>query len=188
MASSNIDIPAIVKNLGSRNLVLVGLMGAGKTTIGRRLARHLELPFVDADAEIEKAAGQTVAEIFETYGEDHFRDGERKVIIRLLQNGPQVLATGGGAFMNDDIRGEITKTSLSIWLKADLALLTKRLGKRSIRPLLKAGDPEKIIRELIKKRYPVYEQADFVVKSRDVPHDVIVRDILDALGPLKAAS
>lgn len=186
MTSSDIDIPAIVKNLGTRNLVLVGLMGAGKTTIGRRLARQMELPFVDADAEIEKAAGQTVAEIFETYGEDHFREGERKVITRLLQNGPQILATGGGAFMNEEIRSEIARHGISIWLKADHALLTKRLGKRSIRPLLKAGDPDKIIGELIKKRYPVYEQADFVVKSRDVPHDTIVFDILGALSALKA--
>lgn len=184
MTKLKLNTASIREKLGTRNLVLVGLMGAGKTTIGRRLSRVLNLPFVDADAEIEKAAGQSVEEIFETYGEDHFRDGERKVIARILQDGPQVVATGGGAFMNQAIRTSIAETSLSIWLKADADLLVKRVGRRPSRPLLKQGDPAEILRELIKKRYPVYEQADIVIQSRDVAHDVIVRDIVDVLNEM----
>lgn len=167
--------------LGTRNLVVVGLMGAGKTVIGRRLAQQLDLPFVDADSEIEKAAGQTIEEIFDTYGERHFRAGERKVIERLLLEGPRVVATGGGAFMSPETREIIAKTGVSIWLKADLDLLVKRVGRRSTRPLLKSGNAKNIMRRLMTQRYPVYQKADFVIQSRDVRHGVIVQEIVDAL-------
>lgn len=187
MPQTSTDIADIKEKIGSRNIVLVGLMGAGKTTVGRRLARLLKYDFTDADAEIEKAAGLTVAEIFETYGEQHFRDGERKVIARLLQTGPKVLATGGGAFMNAEIRESIAASGLSVWLKADLDLLMKRVGRRTHRPLLQRGDPEEIMSALIKQRYPVYAQADFVIQSRDVPHDVIVNEILEAFAAMPGA-
>jgi len=174
------------QRLGTRTLVLVGLMGCGKSSVGRRLASVLDLPFVDADDEIEKAAGKTIAEIFESHGEAHFRDGERKVIARLLQNGPQVLATGGGAYMAAETRERIRATALSIWLRAELPLLMRRVARRDNRPLLKTGDPEGRMRALMAERYPVYAEADVTVDSREVPHDVIVDDVVRALmkGPL----
>lgn len=165
---------------------MVGLMGCGKTSVGRRLSARLDLPFVDADEEIETAAGKTITEIFADHGEAHFRDGERKVIARLLKNGPQVLATGGGAFMHPETRQNIKRTGISIWLKAELPVLMRRVMRRDNRPLLKTADPEARMRELMAERYPIYAEADLVANSRDVPHDVIVDEILDALlkGPL----
>jgi len=172
---------AIVSALGRRGIVLIGMMGAGKTTVGRRLAARLDLPFVDADAEIEKAANLTIPEIFERHGEPHFRDGERKVIARLLGDGCQVLATGGGAFVNAETRAAIEKAAVSIWLKADFDLLFARVKRKANRPLLANPDPEKTLRELIDARYPVYGLADITVSSRDVPHEAVVDDIVDKL-------
>ena len=177
---------AIRERLDGRSLVLVGLMGCGKSSIGRRLATHLELPFVDADDEIEKAAGKTIPEIFADHGEAMFRDGERRVIARLLRSGPQVLATGGGAFMNAETRTGIREAGISIWLKAELAVLMKRVMRRDNRPLLKHADPEARMRELMDLRYPIYAQADLTLHTREVPHDVIVDELITALleGPL----
>jgi shikimate kinase len=168
--------------LGSRSIVLIGLMGAGKTAVGRRLANRLELPFTDADAEIELAAGQTVSEIFAEHGEPYFREGESRVIARLLLAGPQVLATGGGAYMSAGTRANIKSRGISVWLKADLAVLLHRVRRRDNRPLLAAGEPEAVMRELMQKRYPVYAKADITVESRDVPHDVMVSDVVEALA------
>ena len=168
--------------LGRRSIVLIGLMGAGKTAVGRRLANRLDLPFIDADTEIELAAGASISEIFAEHGESYFRQGERKVIARLLEGGPQVLATGGGAYMNTETRANIKARGLSVWLKAELKVLLKRVGRRDNRPLLAAGDPEKVMKRLIEERYPIYEGADLTVESRDVPHDVIVGTVIDALA------
>jgi len=173
---------AIRKALGPRSVVLIGLMGAGKTAVGRRLANRLDLPFIDADSEIEEAAGASISEIFAEHGEAYFRQGERKVIARLLENGPQVLATGGGAYMNPDTRANIKAHGLSVWLKADIKVLMKRVGRRDNRPLLAAGDPEKVMKRLMEERYPIYAEADVTVESRDVPHDVIVGAVIDALA------
>ena len=183
-------VRAVREALGNRSLVMVGLMGCGKTSVGKRLSTRLDLPFVDADEEIEKAAGKTISEIFADHGEAHFRDGERKVIARLLVNGPQVLATGGGAFMNAETRRNIKGAGISIWLKAELPVLMRRVMRRDNRPLLKTADPEARMAELMAERYPVYAEADLVANSREVPHDVIVEEILDALlaGPLAGCS
>jgi shikimate kinase len=169
--------------LGRRSIVLVGMMGAGKSSIGRRLAQQLGLAFVDADAEIEAAAGMTIAEIFATYGEGDFRSGEARVIARLLDDGCQVLATGGGAFMNENTRAAIRQKGLSVWLKADFDVLMRRVKRRSTadRPMLQ-GDPAQRVRELMEARYPVYGEADVTVISRDVPHDTIVNEIVAALA------
>jgi len=175
------DLSHIRNSVADRSIVLVGLMGAGKTTVGRRLAERLGLPFVDADLEIERAAGKTIPEIFADHGEAYFRDGERRVIARLLDQGPQVLATGGGAFMNPETRTLIAGRGLSVWLRADLALLMKRVRRRSNRPLLDTGDPEVVMRQLIDERYPVYAEAAITIDSRDLSHNVIVNDLLLAL-------
>ncbi|MCB8822966.1 shikimate kinase [Microvirga rosea] len=171
----------LTRQLGSRSLVLVGLMGAGKSTVGRRLAQKLSLPFRDADHEIEAAAGMTIPDIFATHGEEHFRDGERRVIARLLHEGPMVLATGGGAFMNEETRSAIAATGISVWLKADLDVLMRRVRKRSTRPLLKTPDPEGTMRHLMDIRYPIYATADITVYSHEVPHDRVVAEIVQAL-------
>ena len=168
--------------LGPRTIVLIGLMGAGKTAVGRRLANKLDLPFIDADTEIEVAAGASISEIFAEHGEAYFRQGERKVIQRLLDSGPQVLATGGGAYMNADTRAAIKARGLSVWLKADIKVLLKRVGRRGNRPLLAGGDPEKVMKKLMQERYPVYAEADVTVESRDVPHELIVGAVIDALA------
>ena len=168
--------------LGARSIVLIGLMGAGKTAVGRRLASRLDLPFADADAEIEAAAGASISEIFAEDGEAYFRQGERKVIVRLLESGPQVLATGGGAYMNPDTRASIEAHGLSIWLKAEIKVLMKRVGRRDNRPLLAAADPEKVMKKLMEERYPVYAEADVTIESRDVPHDAMVGAVIDAIA------
>ena len=168
--------------LANRSIVMVGMMGCGKSSVGRRLAARLELPFVDADDEIETAAGRSIPEIFADHGEQHFRAGECKVIRRLLDGGPQVLATGGGAYMNAETRANIRNAGISIWLKADLPVLMRRVMRRENRPLLKAANPEEVMRGLIEVRYPVYAGADLTIESREVQHDVIVGEILGALS------
>mgnify|MGYP000972671047 CR=1 FL=1 len=170
------------QRLGNHPIVLVGLMGAGKSSIGRRLAEKLGFPFVDADHEIEAAAGKTIPDIFAEHGEAYFREGERRVISRLMGNGAQILATGGGAYMNDDTRARIQADGVSVWLKAPLTLLMKRVMKRQDRPLLKTEDPEAVMRGLMAKRYPVYGLADITVESRDVQHGQMVNDVIRALG------
>lgn len=172
----------IKAQLGRRSIVLVGLMGCGKSSVGKRLAAKLSLPFIDADEEIEKVAAKTIGEIFADQGEDFFRDRERKVICRILANGPQVLATGGGAYMHMDTRQFIRDMGISVWLKAELAVLMRRVGKRDTRPLLKTGNPEATMRKLIEMRYPVYAEADITVESRDEPHDTIVMEIVNRLA------
>jgi shikimate kinase len=176
------QLAEIRQSLGGRSIVLIGLMGAGKTAVGRRLANWLDLPFIDADSEIEEAAGQTITEIFAEHGEAYFREGERKVIARLLEGGPQVLATGGGAYMHPETRAAIKARGVSIWLKADLRVLLKRVGRRDHRPLLAVGDPEAVMKKLMAERGPIYAEADIIVESRDVPHDVIVSAVADALA------
>jgi shikimate kinase len=172
---------AVRERLGRRSIVLVGLMGAGKSTVGRRLAARLDLPFKDADAEIEAAAGMSIADIFATHGEPYFREGERRVIGRLLQEGPSILATGGGAFMSPETRAWIAEAGVSIWLKAEFDVLMRRVRKRSNRPLLKNADPEASMRQLMAARQPIYALADLTVESRDIPHDRVVDDALEAL-------
>jgi shikimate kinase/3-dehydroquinate synthase len=174
----------LVAALGRRTIVLVGLMGSGKTAIGRRLAQKLGLEFVDSDAEIERAAGLTIPEIFERYGEPYFRDGERRVMTRLLSEGPKVVATGGGAFMNEETRAKVREFGISIWLKADLDVLWRRVRKRNHRPLLQNGDPEAMLKKLMDERDPIYAQADMAVISREGPHDSVVEDILASLTAL----
>ena len=176
------EAEAVRQRLGERPIVLVGLMGAGKTSVGRRLAEKLDIPFVDADHEIEAAAGKPIKEIFADHGEAYFREGERRVIQRLIGNGAQVLATGGGAFMNDETRARIQAQGISVWLKAPLPLLMKRVAKRQDRPLLQAEDPEAVMRTLMEKRYPVYALADVAVESRDVQHGQMVNDVIRALA------
>lgn len=171
----------IRRRLGARSLVMVGLMGCGKSTIGRRLAARLDIPFVDADDEIERSAQKSIPEIFADHGEAYFRDGERRVIRRLLLSGPQVLATGGGAYMNPETRATIRSSGIAIWLKAELPVLMRRVLKRDNRPLLRVEDPEVVMRQLMEARYPVYADADLTVESRDVPHEVIVDEILACL-------
>lgn len=168
--------------LGTRSIVLVGMPGCGKSAIGRRLAPLLDLPFVDADEEIEQAAGKSIKEIFADHGEAYFRDGERRVIARLLASGPQVLATGGGAMMVEETRANIRSAGISIWVKADLPVLVRRVSKRSNRPLFEGRDPEIVMKELMEARYPIFATADIAVESRDVPHDVIVGEIVEAIA------
>jgi shikimate kinase len=171
----------IVSALGGRPVVLVGMMGSGKSTIGRRLAARLHLPFLDADHEIEAAAGMSIADIFSTHGEPYFRDGEARVIARLLDSGPCVLATGGGAFMREDTRQRIAARGISLWLKADGDVILKRVKRRADRPLLQTADPAATIDRLIAERSPMYALADLAISSRDVPHEKIVDECVDAL-------
>ncbi len=171
----------ILAGLGKRLIVLVGMMGAGKSTIGRRLAARLNVPFVDADTEIETAAGMTIPESFELHGEPHFRDGEARVIARLLDSGPAVLATGGGSFMREETRRRIAEKAVSIWLKADPEIIMRRVKRRADRPLLQTADPAATVDRLLREREPVYQHADITIASRDVPHDKIVEECLEAL-------
>ncbi|MCP5432861.1 MAG: shikimate kinase [Alphaproteobacteria bacterium] len=169
-------------NAAGRSIALVGMMGAGKSSIGRRLAQRLDLAFADSDAEIEKAARLTIPEIFAAYGEPHFRDGERRVIARLLAGGPIVLATGGGAFMDGDTRALIAERGLSVWIDADLDLLWRRVSRKTNRPLLAGDDPRGVLSSLLERRRPVYALADIRVASGEGPIEETVRAILDALA------
>src|SRR6266487_4809163 len=178
----------IATALGRRSIVLVGMMGSGKSSVGRRLAARLALPFVDADTEIEKAAGMSISDIFSIRGEADFRTGEARVIARLLEGGPQVLATGGGAFVNPDTRAAIAAKGVSIWLKAEFDVLMKRIRRRHDRPLLRTEDPGATLRKLLEERDPIYALADLTVQSRDVLHDKIVDEIVRALaGQMRVA-
>jgi shikimate kinase len=164
-----------------KTLVLIGMMGAGKTSAGRRLAAVLNVPFKDADAEIEAAAGCTITEIFERFGEPEFRAGERKVILRLLQEPPHILATGGGAFMDPETRARIKESAISIWLKADIELLVERVARKDTRPLLRNTDSRAALERLLKQREPVYAEADITVQSDGGPHELVIKRILNAL-------
>lgn len=172
---------ALARLLGRRSIVLVGMMGAGKTSIGKRLAVCIGIPFVDADVEIEAAAGMKIPEIFASHGEPYFRAGEARVIARLLDAGPHVLATGGGAFMNGETRAQIRAKAISVWLKADFDVLLRRVKRRAVgdRPMLKS-DPSQSLRDLLAVREPVYAEADITVISRDVQHDTIIDEIVQA--------
>lgn len=163
-------------------LVLVGLMGSGKTTIGRRLAARLDVPFVDADDEVERAAGCSIEDMFEVHGEAAFREGEKRVIARLLEGQPGVMATGGGAFMNEETREKIRESGISIWLRADLDVLVRRCGRRGDRPLLKDGDMRETLENLIDQRYPIYGEANIIVDTGDMPHRTVVDKIMDELA------
>jgi shikimate kinase len=169
--------------LGARSVALVGMPGCGKSAVGRRLAPRLGMSFVDADEEIERAAGKPITDIFKDHGEPYFRDGERRVIARLLASGPQVLATGGGAFMVAETRDNIRRSGISVWLKAELPLLMRRVLKKNNRPLL-MNDPEASMKRLMAARYPIYATADITVETREVPHEVIVGEIIQALSGL----
>ena len=181
--------PAIVSRLGDRSIVLIGMMGVGKSSIGRRLGARLGIPFVDADGEIERAAGMSIADIFARHGEESFRSGEARVIARLLGTGPQVLATGGGAVMNPATRALIQARGVSIWLSAEFELLLRRISKRKAeRPMLQTADPAATLRDLLAAREPIYAQADLTVQSRDVPHDAVVAEIIERLGDFLGAA
>ena len=168
-----------------RSIVLVGLMGSGKSAIGRRLAARIGMAFIDADSEIEEAAGLSVNDIFEVHGEQAFRDGERRVIARLLSEPPHVLATGGGAFIDPETRKRIKECAFSIWLRADFDVLLRRVSRRDNRPLLKVENKEAVLRQLIEERYPIYEEADIIVQSQDGPHEETVSDVITALKRLR---
>lgn len=172
---------ALVAALGPRSVVLVGMMGAGKSSVGRKLGQRLALAFVDADVAIEEAAGMSIPDIFETRGEAEFRAGEARVIARLLEGGPQVLATGGGAYMNRETQDVIRRRGIAVWLKADFDVLMRRIRRRTDRPLLRTADPAATLQDLMDKRYPVYSLADLTIESRDVPHDVIVEEVIGGL-------
>ncbi len=168
--------------LAGRPVVLVGMMGAGKTTVGRRLAARLGRHFVDSDEEVEKAAGMTIEDIFATRGEAEFRAGEARVVARLLRDRDLVLGTGGGAFINADTRALVKSSAISVWIKADFELLFQRVQRRSNRPLLKTANPRQTLEDLIAVRYPIYAEADVTVQSRDVPQDQVASEVMDALG------
>ena len=171
----------LVALLAGRPIVLVGMMGAGKTTVGRRLAARLGRHFADSDEEVEKAAGMSIEDIFAAHGEADFRAGEVRVIARLLKDNDLVLGTGGGAFMNAETRGLIKASALSVWIKADFELLFQRVQRRSNRPLLKTANPRETLQNLIDKRYPTYAEADVTIVSKDVPQDQVATEIIDAL-------
>jgi shikimate kinase len=167
--------------LGSRNLILVGLMGAGKSSVGRIVAHQLGIPFIDSDVEIERVSRMTISELFAAYGEDEFRALETRVMKRLLKNGPRVVSTGGGAFINDRTRKHIKRSGLSVWLKADLDVLWERVSKRDTRPLLKTENPKQTLENLMNARYPIYAEADITVLSRDVRKEVMADEVLKAV-------
>jgi shikimate kinase len=186
-ALTHVDERTLRDKLGGRAIVFVGLMGAGKTAIGRRVAQMLGLPFVDSDHEIEAVSRMTIPDLFERYGEPEFRALERRVITRLLEEGERVISTGGGAFMNEETRKRVKESGVSVWLKADIKTLVARVGKRDTRPLLSKGDPETILRELAEKRNPFYAEADIHVESHDGPHEAVVEAVVDALKNRRAA-
>ena len=175
------QVDRVLARLGKRCIVLVGMMGAGKTSIGRRLANLLHLPFLDADSEIEKAANLSVAEIFAKHGEGDFREGEKRVVARLLASGPAVLATGGGAYMSEETRERCRAEGVTIWLKADVPVLLERVRKKGNRPLLDRPNPEAVMRQLLAEREPIYGLADIMIASREGPHQAVIGDIVSAL-------
>lgn len=184
--SLSTEIPELAKTirerLGHKSIVLVGLMGAGKSTVGKKLATLVELPFFDADHEIEKVSTMTIPELFEAYGEAEFRDLERRVIARMLEEGPIVLATGGGAYMNEQTRGAIASEGISLWLKAELDVLMARVIRKQNRPLLKNSDPRGVMERLMAERYPVYELADLTVNSREEKKEIIAVEAMQAIA------
>jgi shikimate kinase len=173
--------------LEGRSVVLVGMMGAGKSSVGRRLARALNLPFVDADTEIERAAGMSITDIFTRHGEPEFRSGERRVVSRLLDEGTAVIATGGGAWMDETTREKVRERAISVWLKAEVEVLFRRVKKRGGRPLLKGGDPEQVLRDILAVREPIYAEADVTVISREVPHEIMIAETLEQLHSFLSA-
>jgi shikimate kinase len=177
-----------ISGLSGKTIALVGLSGVGKSTIGRRLAASLSMPFRDADAEVEIAAGRPIAEIFQNYGEQAFRDGERRVIARLLTESPHVLATGGGAFINPETRTLIKEKAVSVWLKADIEVLARRVSRKESRPLLVGKDPIDVLTAQAHDRYPAYAEADITVETGDVPHQVAVDAIIQALNARQGAA
>ncbi len=173
--------PALLSRLGQRSVVFVGLMGAGKTAIGRKVAGALGLPFTDSDQEIESVSRMSIPELFERYGEAEFRSLEQRVIFRVLESGPQILSTGGGAFMNEQTRAAIAGQGISVWLKAELDVLMERVSKKQNRPLLKNADPRAVLEKLMIERYPLYALADVTVPTRDERKEVIAAEVIEAL-------
>ncbi len=189
MSETNLSLPQSLGEkaraaLGRRNIVFVGLMGAGKSAIGRSVAQQLRIPFVDTDDEIERVSRMTISELFASYGEDEFRALETRVIKRLLRGGPKVVSTGGGAFINENTRRHIKRCGVSLWLKADLEVLWERVNKRDHRPLLKTENPKATLAALMEKRYPIYCEADVTIESRDVRKDIIATEVLEAIASL----
>jgi shikimate kinase len=180
LASGTVD--ALLSRLGSRSIVFVGLMGAGKTAIGRKVSAGLGLPFIDSDHEIESVSRMTIPDLFEQYGEAEFRALEQRVVLRLLENGPQVLATGGGAFINEQTRQAIAARGISVWLKADVDILMERVSKKQNRPLLKTPNPRAVLEKLIAERYPTYALADITVLTRDDRREVIAGEVIEAIN------
>ncbi|PZP44494.1 MAG: shikimate kinase [Agrobacterium fabrum] len=190
MNETNLSVPATLgeqarAKLGRRNIVFVGLMGAGKSAVGRMVAQQLRVPFIDTDVEIERVSRMTISELFATYGEEEFRALETRVIKRLLRGGPKVISTGGGAFINDNTRRHITRGGISLWLKADLEVLWERVNKRDHRPLLKTENPKATLAALMEKRYPIYAEADMTIESRDVRKEIIVTEVLTAIAGIE---
>lgn len=190
MSETNLSVPATLgeqarAKLGRRNIVFVGLMGAGKSAIGRMVAQQLRVPFIDTDVEIERVSRMTISELFATYGEEEFRALETRVIKRLLRGGPKVISTGGGAFINDNTRRHISRCGISLWLKADLEVLWERVNKRDHRPLLKTENPRATLAALMEKRYPIYSEADLTIESRDVRKEIIVTEVLAAIAGIE---
>jgi shikimate kinase len=190
MSETNLSVPATLgeqarAKLGRRNIVFVGLMGAGKSAIGRMVAQQLRGPFIDTDVEIERVSRMTISELFATYGEEEFRALETRVIKRLLRGGPKVISTGGGAFINDNTRRHISRGGISLWLKADLEVLWERVNKRDHRPLLKTENPRATLAALMEKRYPIYSEADLTIESRDVRKEIIVTEVLAAIAGIE---
>ncbi len=190
MSETNLSVPATLgeqarAKLGRRNIVFVGLMGAGKSAIGRMVAQQLRVPFIDTDVEIERVSRMTISELFATYGEEEFRALETRVIKRLLRGGPKVISTGGGAFINDNTRRHISRGGISLWLKADLEVLWERVNKRDHRPLLKTENPRATLAALMEKRYPIYSEADLTIESRDVRKEIIVTEVLAAVAGIE---
>lgn len=190
MNETNLSVPATLgeqarAKLGRRNIVFVGLMGAGKSAIGRMVAQQLKVQFIDTDVEIERVSRMTISELFATYGEEEFRALETRVIKRLLRGGPKVISTGGGAFINDNTRRHISRGSISLWLKADLEVLWERVNKRDHRPLLKTENPKATLAALMEKRYPIYAGADLTIESRDVRKEIIVTEVLAAIAGIE---
>ncbi|OOO16828.1 shikimate kinase [Agrobacterium salinitolerans] len=190
MNETNLSVPATLgeqarAKLGRRNIVFVGLMGAGKSAVGRMVAQQLRVPFIDTDAEIERVSRMTISELFATYGEEEFRALETRVIKRLLRGGPKVISTGGGAFINDNTRRHIARGGISLWLKADLEVLWERVNKRDHRPLLKTENPKATLAALMEKRYPIYAEANLTIESRDVRKEIIVTEVLAAIAGIE---